>query len=566
MQKQNHNSAQSSPIPIESRESGQIMVSLLLMLTLFLLATIGFAVDFTNLWFHRQAAQTAADSACQAGASDLYLAIYNASSGLSAPNMGFTVGTSGDCSMNSGAGSICFYANANGYNGTGLSSGVSNSVAWTFPASVNGVTAPPTSITSNPFLKVTVTENVKTYFLSTLRGAAYQKVSASCTCGLLQEPKAAPVMVLNPNASGAFSLTGGGRLSIVGGPQRGLLVNSNSSTAISCSPSGIIDTSLGGPSDTGSDVAVAGGPTSAPTTCYGGGFKGGSTGSWYGSVLPIVDPYAGVAAPTSVKSIVPTSGLNGTSVQKAQSMSVAGQDGCPDTKNPCIEFSPGYYPNGITTGNYQTYIFLPGIYYMGGSLTAGHSATVRMATPCTPSCSPLSSNVGQQTDGLMFYFSSGSINLSGCSGCASASIIPVPSTALTCDGSTPNSGLGMPSSINGNVLIAQCATNGTYWDTGGDTTDSRGNPGSRGLLIYQAHDNTASVSYGGSGSLAFSGSLYLHSTSFSDVLNISGGASSGTYILGQIVADEINLSGSGAINLALNPAKSTELLKISMLQ
>ena len=48
----------------DTRESGQIMVSLLLMLTLFLLAMVGFAVDLTNLWFHRQAAQTAADAAC----------------------------------------------------------------------------------------------------------------------------------------------------------------------------------------------------------------------------------------------------------------------------------------------------------------------------------------------------------------------------------------------------------------------------------------------------------------------------------------------------------------------
>jgi len=65
-----------------NRESGQVMVSLLLMLALFLLAMMGFAVDLTNLWFHRQAAQSAADSACQAGAMDMSALI----AGLTLPN------------------------------------------------------------------------------------------------------------------------------------------------------------------------------------------------------------------------------------------------------------------------------------------------------------------------------------------------------------------------------------------------------------------------------------------------------------------------------------------------
>ena len=70
------------------QESGQIMVSLLLMLSIFLLAIVGFAVDLTNLWFHRQAAQTAADSACQAGAMDMA-----GGCGHADTDMGFTPGT-----------------------------------------------------------------------------------------------------------------------------------------------------------------------------------------------------------------------------------------------------------------------------------------------------------------------------------------------------------------------------------------------------------------------------------------------------------------------------------------
>lgn len=548
--------------PPEMRsESGQVLISLLLMLALFLFAIVGFSVDLTNLWFHRQSAQSAADAACQAGAMDMSAL----AAGLTLSNMGFTAGTPGDCATDPG-GTICFYANANGYNGAGLNSGASNSVAWTFPASIPGTTAPPSSVSSYPFLNVTITENVRTHFLFTLHGSNYQKVAATCTCGLVQEKEAAPMVVLNPTASGAFTYTGGGSFNIIGGPQRALQVNSSSSTAINCIPSGWINTSAGGPKGTGSDVAIVGGPSAAPTTCYGGGFNGGSTGTWHGGEFPIGDPYAGVAVPTSVKSITPASGTSGISVSKASSLSTAGPDGCPDTSNPCIEFSPGYYPNGIATNGYQTYIFLPGIYYMGGSLKAGGSATLRMATPCNPTCSSLSTTAGQQTDGLMFYFYSGSANIGGCSGCTNSNIIPVPSTALTCDGSVPSSSIGMSSTLNGNVLIGQCTANGTYWDAGGDTSDSQGSPGIRGLLMYQDHADTTAPQFTGSGSLSFSGTLYFHSTAYSDVLTLNGGSSSGSFVIGEIVADKVSITGGGTINLALNPVPSTELLKVGMLQ
>jgi hypothetical protein len=49
-------------------------------------------------------------------------------------------------------------------------------------------------------------------------------------------------------------------------------------------------------------------------------------------------------------------------------------------------------------------------------------------------------------------------------------------------------------------------------------------------------------------------------------LNIKGGSGTGTFILGQMVADQVNVTGGGAINMALNPASSTQLLKVGMLQ
>jgi hypothetical protein len=194
---------------------------------------------------------------------------------------------------------------------------------------------------------------------------------------------------------------------------------------------------------------------------------------------------------------------------------------------------------------------------MNGSLTTSGSNTVRMAKP----------SGYQQTDGVMFYFYAGSFNVSGCSGCTGnggGKIDPVATTSLTCDGSSPPAALGMGSTISGNVLWGMCATNGTYFDSGNDTTDSRGNPGSRGLLFFEDHANSTQPTFSGSGALSFAGALYFHNSSCTDQLNISGGASSGTLILGEIIADEVNLSGSGAIHLALSSANTTPISKVGI--
>ena len=58
-------------IPRFRRDDGQVTIFVVLALALFLMAFVGFAVDMTNLWFHRQTAQGAADAACQAGIMDV---------------------------------------------------------------------------------------------------------------------------------------------------------------------------------------------------------------------------------------------------------------------------------------------------------------------------------------------------------------------------------------------------------------------------------------------------------------------------------------------------------------
>jgi hypothetical protein len=122
-------------------EAGQASVYLILMMGIFLMAAVGFAVDLSSVWFHRQAAQSAADASCVAGAMDmLYL-----NKGTIASSPSFTPGTAGDCSSSSAA-AICEYAGFNGYTATtsAASWGASTAagavaVNWSFPTSVIGV-------------------------------------------------------------------------------------------------------------------------------------------------------------------------------------------------------------------------------------------------------------------------------------------------------------------------------------------------------------------------------------------------------------------------------------------
>ena len=200
------------------------------------------------------------------------------------------------------------------------------------------------------------------------------------------------------------------------------------------------------------------------------------------------------------------------------------------------------------------------------------------ADPSTGNCSPLTQTAGanggggggawtwHQTDGVMFYFHGAAKPvISGASGGPSSPRVDkVPAMDLTCDGSTPPSYLNMASSLDTDIMLAQCTAKGSYWDTAGDTTDSSGTI--RGLLMFMDHADTASPQLQGSGTLAYTGTLYLHSSGYATVFQVPGGTTSGTLIWGNIVTDQIQLTGSGALTMALNPAAITPILKVSLLK
>jgi hypothetical protein len=166
----------------------------------------------------------------------------------------------------------------------------------------------------------------------------------------------------------------------------------------------------------------------------------------------------------------------------------------------------------------------------------------------------------------MFYFHGSAVPvISGASGAPdSPRVDKAPATDLTCNGSTPPSYLNLPVALDTNIMLAQCTAQGSYYDSTGDTTDSLGTI--RGLLMFMDHADTGSPQLQGSGTLAYTGTLYFHSTSYATIFQIPGGTTSGTLIWGNVVTDQMQLTGSGALMMALNPAETTPILKVGLLQ
>jgi hypothetical protein len=581
-------------------QSGQASALLLLILATFLLASLGFAVDLSNIWFHRQAAQSAADAACVAGAMDM-LALQR---GTIASSPGFTVGTSGDCFSSSSA-ALCQYARFNGYGATtsaaawgSSTAGGAIAVSWTFPSSVSGVSS---GSGIYPFLKVVVQEKPLTWFMG-LIGISSIPLGASCTCGLPGTTQIAPIVILNPTASSSLNISGGAHIVITGGPETSIQVNSSangspsanaSNNAIYCSGgSGYpIDTSAAGPSGTGGNVSVVGGP-STNQFCGANYIMNNTThAQWKSPAAVVADPYGSVSAPTQptgkvAEAVTPvatiaqgyTPTMDPTYGYTSGTWVASGTDSCPNTAaeqhyiaysstypqnggdiyGNCLEFNPGYYPNGINTTSLAGYandvvIFMPGIYYLNGNLTIGSATTVRNAW------------VGTQpsTLGVMFYFRSGGPQFSGGSGAPSSSITSVPSYYLNCSSTATPS--GTPASLTGNVLLSQCAAGGTY--IGAPSSDTYSASGTRGLLFFAGHSDTYNATLLGAGaSLNFSGVFYFHNSSYADVVQLDGAGGSTTYAIGTIVVDALTLSGSGNIAMDVTTTGRSAPSGVGLLQ
>jgi len=123
-----------------------------------------------------------------------------------------------------------------------------------------------------------------------------------------------------------------------------------------------------------------------------------------------------------------------------------------------------------------------------------------------------------------------------------------------------------------------CAIN--YGDPQG-TADPIGEQ--RGFLFFQNRAKNASTNpnWQGGGQFLLSGTMYFHQcvTSGSDIgtgcsaasayhdnILLGGNSGSGTYVLGQIVADQVTLGGTSGLTMDLNPSTVFSILKASIFQ
>ncbi|HYD16403.1 MAG TPA: pilus assembly protein TadG-related protein [Candidatus Nanoarchaeia archaeon] len=574
-----------------SAESGQSTLLVILIIGILLLGFVALAVDYSHLWFKRQTAQGAADAACQAAAMNMLVA----ATGSATPTQGFTVGTNFNCSSTPAA-SPCKYAALNGYNAGGLVSNTeSREVLVSFPGSVPGVTPPSSTLAPTPFVRVDVIDRARVFFAPLFTGNKTQDVRAGAVCGLVQAAAPIPLIVLNPTCNHAFEVSGSATLKIVGGPGRSVQVNSigntpsashcaaaTQSSAGQCSGSGTIDLSQGGPSFSGSDFGTFGGPDAAPT-----GYMPGATGTWSSPSSPIPDPFATVPAPTRPTTLGTTQLVD------------FGEWGCPDHTKQCRLYSPGLYTQPIQVDN-ETAIFKAGVYfieptsYPGGS--SGGTLCGSPSTNCTtnpsgqcraalvvgnngvvrPAAESLTGT--NLTGGAIFYLSGSTANGYGSAVFTSNAgnyggriVDQFPTSQMTCPGGTAPSGLiGLPASVDGNVLLGECTAGGTY-------IAHSGAGAARGLIMFQDRSNGdphGQMNMQGGGGLLISGTLYAHhctaspcpATDYKAFLQLQGSPGSGTYVFGEIVADQFVLSGNGTVKMQLSPDAILQILKVQLLR
>lgn len=541
------------------------MILVVLAMAVFLIGFVGFAVDMTNLWFHRQAAQGAADAACQAGAMNLYhYALGNPTtyenwipSSPGGPPIPCTLATSDPAPGVSSPGpSPCRYAWLNGYKSGGVGSGAdSNQVSISFPPAVGGVT-PPAGYGNIPFIRVDVVDRVRLFFSPMISGNTTQDVRAVAMCGLALTETPIPIIVLNPVCSHAMEVSGSGTVKVIGGPPQSVQVNSDSSLAPGpqncaaatiasdpqCTGNAAIDLSTGGENFNGSLFGTNGGQLPAPP-----GFLPGVEGDWsQHGVIP--DPYRNVPAPDPTALPRTVTAATGANFDHTDPY---GTHGCPDrTRGPCQHFRPGRYTESIEIGG-VTAIFDPGIYYIEPT-TPLQRGCAGVAKACTdrpsvggqcqfdfyvttggvirPSTVDLDNPGSVPTGGVMFYLSgqggnygsaffdssAGKYNVGEVDDYVPDGSISTSVPYLRCPGAVaPDSrALVLSQPLKGNVVLGPCTKLGSYPDPPPNPngwTDEVG--GFRGFIFFQDRANAnlrGQPMFQGGGGLLLAGTMYIH--------------------------------------------------------
>jgi len=272
----------------------------------------------------------------------------------------------------------------------------------------------------------------------------------------------------------------------------------------------------------------------------------------------------------------------------------------PVAKN-CYEFSPGYYPNGIqlngSNSNPATAIFDPGLYWMESN-QCNNGGSSGSLCELSNSCIRPSNQVGDGSGGVIFYFADTNSVVVGSNGgdCAGngAAAFNTATGALglgvkcTSASSVPGN---IPASLNGSVILGPCQAPSAA--TGycapncslnfGDPMGTNNPTGEqRGLIFFQNRSKNASSNprWSGGGSMLLAGTMYFHqcvtsgsdtgqgcvSGAYNDKLTMRGNSGSSTYVLGDIIVDQLDVGGSGTIVMDLNPSAAYTTLKAALVK
>lgn len=352
------------PVIVKHTEKGQAAVFMILASGIFLFGVMGLALDISRWYTEKQAVTAGADAAAEAAMMSVFDGTNSGGTSPFFPPAAIT------CTGGAGDPAPCQYATFNGLNQNG------DSVNISFPASAAGVSLSPYD--PYPVTQVNVQRPVPltlmNYFLlangfSTSNGPLTVNVQATAAIVMTESP--VPLIVTHPTLTQAF--TASGPLTLCGGPQRGIQVNSSDPAAVNLTA--VVNLSNAGPTDpaancsgTGADFGVWGQPTAAPAQLTLG------TGNYIEPASPIWDPLASVAAPALPAAHAPP-----------VTDTPGGPFGCPATAPAnCTVYYPGLY-NGAgdsipaATDTNTVMAFTPGIYYMQGANFGSGTEAMLMA-------------------------------------------------------------------------------------------------------------------------------------------------------------------------------------------
>jgi len=234
---------------------------------------------------------------------------------------------------------------------------------------------------------------------------------------------------------------------------------------------------------------------------------------------------------------------------------------------------------GVPPSSSNTAIFDPGLYYLGDT----HGLQLRAHAMVRPSTA-----TGDGSDGTMFYFATAAtLSFRANSGSESidvyrpdgSTVNGVTSPPLKCPSgsATPSQ---VPATIPGNVLLGPCGKT-----SGIGASGQYGSPdGNRGFLFFQnravaANGGSCTAGFGGNCAILgggagfiFSGFIYLHEGNGgtcgtnTSCLSLAGGSGGNSFTIGNIVVDQLSLTGSSAVTMILNSLATFSVLRPTLLQ